>query len=127
MTHSVRRRLLAGESDQSSQLFVPLTVAVWPEGEQWVAQCLEFDIASQGDSADQAVGEVMDAVCSYVNTLEELGEREEVFAEHSIPIYETTPASLPLHQLPREVAERANLQVRSLRIPLPVRQQALAV
>jgi len=104
---------------------VPLTVAVWPEGEQWVAQCLEFDIASQGHDADEAAGEVMDAVCSYLNTLEELGEREKVFAERSIAIFETTPASLPLHQLPREVAERANLQVRSLRYSLPVRQQAL--
>jgi len=48
----------------------------------------------------------MDAVCSYLNTLEALGEREMVFAERSLAVYTSPPASVRLAELPRDVADR---------------------
>ena len=114
------RRLFGGHSDRPDdpRLYLLLTVAVWPEGDQWVSQCLELDIASCGDSPDEAAAEASDAVCSYLNTLEELGERERVFGERSLRVFEMPPAEVPLASLPREVAERQGVQVRSLEIPI---------
>ena len=99
-------------------LVIPLTVAVWPEGDEWVSQCIELDIASAGRTADEAADECMDAVCSYLNTLEELGERERVFADRAIPVYEVTPARVRLADIPREMAERPHFQVRPIEIPM---------
>jgi len=86
--------------------FVPLTIAAWPEGDQWVSHVLELDIASVGTDADNAFEQAMDAVCSYLNTLEALGEREMVFAERSLAVYTSPPASVRLAELPRDVADR---------------------
>lgn len=97
---------------------VPLTLAVWPEGDEWVSQCIELDIASSGPTADEAADECMDAVCSYLNTLEELGERERVFAERAIPVYEVAPARVRLPDIPRDLASRPHVQLRAIEIPM---------
>ncbi len=102
----------------ASSLYVPLTIAVWREGSSWVSQCVELDIASCGDTPDEAAQEAMDAVCSYVNTLEELGERDAVFAKRSVKIFAMPPESVPLADLPREIADRSQLQVRPWHLPV---------
>ena len=120
MVQAVRRRLVGQGTDQpfASHLVVPLTVAVWPEGEQWVAQCVEFDVASSGASSEEAAAEAMDAICSYLNTLEELGERERVFAERGIRAFFDSPPTVQAAPLPRALAEREGLQVRLFEYPM---------
>ncbi len=39
--------------------------SVWREGDVYVAQCLEIDIASQGDSEDEALAQLRDALELY--------------------------------------------------------------
>ena len=90
-----------------------MTLAVWQEGDQWVGRCLEFDVASSGPSADEAVEETMDAVCSYLNALEEIGERERLFRDSDIKVYVHEPSQIPLSPLPRDLAGNRNVQVRS--------------
>jgi predicted RNase H-like HicB family nuclease len=38
------------------------TAAVWHEGEWCVAQCLEVDVASQGESEEQALANLREAL-----------------------------------------------------------------
>lgn len=42
----------------------PFTASVWREGDWYVAQCLEFDIASQGETEDEALSNLKEAVGS---------------------------------------------------------------
>lgn len=39
-----------------------MTASVWPEGEWFVAQCLEMDVASQGRTAEEALTNLREAV-----------------------------------------------------------------
>lgn len=99
------------------KVYVPLTVAVWPEGDVWVSRVLELDIASFGDTPDDAADEAMDAVASYVNTLENLGDRERIFRERSIEVLDR-PAEDMSVPLPRDLAERDRVQLRLFRLPV---------
>ena len=39
-----------------------LTASVWREGEWYVAQCLEVDVASQGESEEEALMNLREAL-----------------------------------------------------------------
>ena len=99
-------------------LYVPVTIAIWCEGDQWVGVALEFDVASCGSTDSEAVEETVDAVLTYLSTLEELGERELVFQERSIPVYTKPPAMVPLAPVPREIVEKQpEIILRELAVP----------
>ena len=38
------------------------TVSVWQEGEWYIAQCIQVDVASQGATEDEALGNLRDAL-----------------------------------------------------------------
>ncbi|HSY04123.1 MAG TPA: type II toxin-antitoxin system HicB family antitoxin [Acidobacteriaceae bacterium] len=40
----------------------PFSATVWREGEWYVAQCLEVDIASQGETEDEALANLKEAL-----------------------------------------------------------------
>jgi predicted RNase H-like HicB family nuclease len=40
----------------------PFAATVWREGDQYVSQCLEVDIASQGDTEDEALANLKEAL-----------------------------------------------------------------
>lgn len=40
----------------------PFTAAVWQEGECYIAQCLEVDVASQGESETEALTNLQEAL-----------------------------------------------------------------
>jgi predicted RNase H-like HicB family nuclease len=62
---------------------------------QYVAVCEDLDVASCGDSIEDAFAQIEDAVELFLNALEEEGERERVFAERGIVIHE---GDLPSHE-----------------------------
>jgi predicted RNase H-like HicB family nuclease len=41
------------------------TASVWWEGDWYIAQCLEVDVASQGESEDQALSNLREALELY--------------------------------------------------------------
>lgn len=43
----------------------PVAASVWREGDWFVAQCLELDIASQGDSEEDALANLKEALELY--------------------------------------------------------------
>ena len=74
--------------------FVTLTLEAFPEGKTFVSRCRELGVASCGDSIWSAIEAVKDAVTTYINAIEALGERERVFAEKGIVIRQTKPRSV---------------------------------
>lgn len=72
---------------------IVLEFVVSKEGKQYSSWCPDLDIASCGDTAEEAVENLRDAVQLYLDTLEEEGEREQVFVERGIRIvYGDEPA-----------------------------------
>ena len=63
---------------------IALTAKIYREGDQYVAHCVELDIASCGDTEEEAFENLVDASDVYVTTLEETGQIERVFAERGI-------------------------------------------
>lgn len=119
---TISRRLRGASRSKAEprQFIVPLTIAVWREDDQWLSECLELGIGTFGSTPDDAANEAMDAVCSYLSTLEELGERERVFAEKSISTYVGEPAEVHLPHLSRSVMDREAIQVRPYEVPISV-------
>ncbi len=66
--------------------YIDLDVVVRKEGDQYSSWCPDLDIASCGDSPDDAVRNLGDAVELYLNILEEEGERDKVFRERDIRV-----------------------------------------
>ena len=52
------------------------TATVWQEGDWYVAQCLEIDIASQGHTAEEALANLKEAIELYYEDLEDITELE---------------------------------------------------
>lgn len=70
---------------------IVVTLKAYKEDGQWVSECLEFDVASAGDTLDEAFENATDAVIVYLNTLEEKGLREKVFAERHVNVHTEDP------------------------------------
>ena len=43
----------------------PFTARVWQEGNWYVSQCLELDVASQGETEDEALSNLQEALELY--------------------------------------------------------------
>jgi hypothetical protein len=69
-------------------------------------------------SCHKAADQALDALCSYLNTLEELGERDRVFKERSIVTYTTKPPKFLSTRLPSELTMRSGFQLRARELPL---------
>jgi predicted RNase H-like HicB family nuclease len=65
---------------------IVLTEVVYPEDDLFVSHCPELDIASCGATAQEAYEKIQEAIALYLNTLEEMGLREQVFAACGIGI-----------------------------------------
>ena len=75
--------------------YIVVDVIVVKEGRQYSSWSPILDIASCGDSPDEAVKNLGDAVELYLNTLEEEGEQEQVFKERGIKIVGSDEAVIP--------------------------------
>jgi len=115
----VRSRSSSHQPHERLAIVVPLTIAVWFEDDAWLSECVELGIGSFGESPDEAAAQAMDAVCSYLNTLEELKERPRVFAEKSIATYFGDPADFTLAKMTRELAKRDRIQLRPFEYAVP--------
>ncbi len=68
------------------QGYVVLTGIVEREGDQFVSYCRELGTSSCGDSSDEALENLGDAIEVHLDALEETGELERVFRERNIRI-----------------------------------------
>ena len=66
--------------------YVVLTGLVEKEGDQFVSYCRELGSSSCGDTVDEALDNLGDAIEVHLNALKETGELERVFRERNIRI-----------------------------------------
>ena len=81
-----------------------LTEVVEEECDQFVSYCQELGTSSCGDTIQEALANLEEAIWVHLNALEETGERDRVFRERNISIMpppgeETTPRTIPLGKL----------------------------
>jgi predicted RNase H-like HicB family nuclease len=62
---------------------VDYTVHIWKEGPQYVAHAMPLDVASAGDTAEQARAALDEAVRLFLATAQEMGTLEQVLEECS--------------------------------------------
>ncbi len=72
--------------EKSAGDYIAVEVIVTKEGNQYSSWCPDLDIASCGNTPEEAAKNLADAVELYLSTLEEEGEREQVFEEKGIRI-----------------------------------------
>ncbi len=70
---------------------VVLTFRVRAEDGQYAAFCDELDVASCGDTVQDAFRAIEDATLLYLSVLEDNGERERVFAERHVNLLPGEP------------------------------------
>ena len=63
-----------------------LTFRIFSEDGDWQSMCSELGVPSFGDSPGDALSNVIDATITYLNAIEENGERERIFKECSIEL-----------------------------------------
>lgn len=71
--------------------YIALTLEAYREGKSFVSRCRELDVASCGDTADEAMEAVREATTDYLNAIEVLGERHRIFAEKGIVVHKSRP------------------------------------
>jgi len=69
-----------------------LTALVWKEGDQYVSKCPELEVASCGDTLEEAIENLREAVELYIENAKELGMLEDnleaVFSKKFITTFE---------------------------------------
>jgi predicted RNase H-like HicB family nuclease len=82
--------------------YVVLTLEFRNVGRRWTAYCKELGTATFGRSLPEADRKIKDAVFLHLNTLEDVGERDRFFREHSIEFRRGRPRkSITLSVYPR--------------------------
>ena len=71
-----------------------LTALVWKEGDQYVSKCPELEVASCGDTIEEALENLKEAVELYIENAKELGilddELEAIFSKKFVTTFEVT-------------------------------------
>ena len=60
---------------------ITLTLEVEREDDQYVSLCPELDVSSYGDTVEDALQHLRDAIALYLETIEQDGELERIFRE----------------------------------------------
>ncbi len=84
-----------GKMEKAPAGYAVVEVVVTKEGNQYSSWCPDLDIASCGDSPEDAVKNLGDALELYLNTLEEEGELSQVFKERDIRIVHGDETVIP--------------------------------
>lgn len=77
---------------EATNPYVVLTGTVEPEEDQFVSFCPELGVASCGETVEEALDNLGDALEVHLNALEELGEVDRVFSERNIEVRRGTKA-----------------------------------
>ena len=75
--------------------YIAVGMVVTREGKQYSSWCPELDIASCGNTPEEAVENLGDALELYVDTLKEDGELELVFREKGIRVAQENEPIIP--------------------------------
>lgn len=73
--------------------YVVLKIEFKKEGEMWLATCVETGTSTFGDTLEEAQEAITELLPLHLNTLEEVGERENFFKKHNIKILPKKPTA----------------------------------
>ncbi|MCG2768492.1 MAG: type II toxin-antitoxin system HicB family antitoxin [Chloroflexota bacterium] len=73
--------------------YIIITFEVSREGDYYVSECRELGTSSFGPTEEEAIERVLDATEVYLNTLEDLGECDQVLKERGIRVHTGGAAS----------------------------------
>ena len=92
--------------------FLQLTMVAWQEGAQFVSKCLELEVASCGDTRQEAMANIKEAVEVYLEDLLDLGEMERTLREKGVQVF----------TIEEQATESVRLEgdISSIRVALPV-------
>jgi len=82
---------------------IDLTIRIHEEDGQWAAECVELGVHSCGDTVGEAFENVREATICYLNTLEAVDQRRQVFEDRGIHPH----LGLPRTEAPAEVEVRS--------------------
>jgi len=75
--------------------YIAVEIVVTKEGNQYSSWCPELDIASCGNSPEEAVKNLGDALELYLDTLEQEGERKQILKERGLRIVSVDEPVIP--------------------------------
>jgi len=75
--------------------YIAVEIVVTKEGNQYSSWCPELDIASCGNSPEEAVKNLSDALELYLDTLEQEVERKQIFKERGLRIVSVDEPVIP--------------------------------
>lgn len=64
--------------------YIKVKIIVTKSDDVFLAECPELDVFTQGKSLGDAIEKIHEAICLYLNTLEEEGLIKEVFKEKKV-------------------------------------------
>lgn len=93
--------------------YIILTLVVDEEDGQFAAHCPELGTATCGDTIEEALANLQEAVTVHLDALEEVGTRQQVFAEREIEVHEsateaqwTIPVGQVLDKVVKPICQR---------------------
>lgn len=72
---------------QKTICFILVTHKIIKKDYGFYANCPELEVSSQGDTVEEASNNLKEAVLCYLDTIEELGIREQIFKEKDIVLH----------------------------------------
>lgn len=88
--------------------YIIVTHKIIKENNTYVAVCSELNIASQGKTIEIASENLKEAILLYLNNIEELGTRKQIFKKKKIKKY---------LYLPKTISEKISISENSNNIP----------
>lgn len=105
---------------RGSQYYITVTLVVEKEGDQYASYCQELGTASCGDSYEEALKNIKEAVIVDLNALEEIGERARFFRERRIRKRRVSQTPKQRRPVNRPVSREAFTTIYDAQIPLRV-------
>jgi predicted RNase H-like HicB family nuclease len=88
------------EKEQNAESYIIVTFIFKKEDEVWTAECKELGTATFGDTLDEAQDDLIEAVVTHLNTLEDVGECERFLKERHVAIHPKRPEKMHVDDLP---------------------------
>jgi predicted RNase H-like HicB family nuclease len=83
-------------------IFIILTNIFIEEDNGYVVKCPELGISTQGDTIEESEKNIKDAIFVFLNSIESLGLRDEIFKKHNIKTYNC-------NELPQKESEEMSI------------------
>ena len=93
------KKMAVGKAiNKKSGIFISITHIFTKEDNGFIAKCPELGIYGQGDTIEEAEKNILDAVGVFLNSVEAMGLRDNIFKERNIKVYK-------YRELPKEEIE----------------------